>query len=49
MSTEKANFTISDITVAHSTISKTELFKAWTWLLPEELEPILVTIFGDAF
>lgn len=49
MTSEEANFTISDITVDHSTISKAELLKAWTWLLPEELEPILVTIFGDAF
>lgn len=49
MSTEEANFTISDITVDHSTINKAELFKAWSWLVPQELEPVFITVFGDAF
>lgn len=49
MSTEKAMFTISDVTVDHSAISKAELFKAWTWLVPERLEPLFITVFGDAF
>ena len=49
MSTDKTSFTISDITVDHRSISKAELFKAWTWLLPAQLEPIFITIFGDAF
>ena len=49
MSNEEAMFTISDVTVDHSAISKAELFKAWTWLVPERLEPLFITVFGDAF
>jgi len=49
MPKEDANFTISDITVDHSSVSKAELLKAWNWLVPEELELIFVTVFGDAF
>ena len=34
MPKEDANFTISDITVDHSSVSKAELLKAWNWLVP---------------
>ncbi|MDO5667873.1 MAG: SMI1/KNR4 family protein [Alcaligenaceae bacterium] len=43
------SFTISDITVDHSEFTSADLLRSWSWLVPEQLEPLFITIFGDAF
>lgn len=49
MSDDVISFTISDITVDHSELNTTDLLKAWSWLVSDNLEVLLITIFGDAF
>ena len=49
MSEEVISFTISDITVDHSDFTSADLLQAWSWLVPEQLELLFITIFGDAF
>lgn len=43
------SFTISDITVDHSEFATADLLKSWSWLVPEHLETLFITIFGDVF
>lgn len=43
------SFTISDITVDHGEFTTADLLKAWSWLVPQQLEVLFITIFGDAF
>lgn len=43
------SFTINDISIDASKFDRETLLKSWSWLLPETVEPLFVTIFGDAF
>lgn len=50
MSTDDTiHFTLNDISIGAEQFDSQALLKAWSWLVPAQLEPLFVTIFGDAF